>query len=330
MYLCLKKKTTVSFLIPAYKGQHLAETIESILNQSFTDFELVIVNDCSPDDIDGIVAQYNDSRIRYYKNKENIGGENLVKQWNHCLSFAKGEWTVMASDDDIYHPDYLQEMIRLTLEYPNNDVFHCNILQINDSGEITEVCAQVSEYESWLQNAYYRLTYSRTEALQDYFFRTEKLKSTGGFINFPLATFSDIATILSIADNNGIICSSCYFFKWRNNGKNISSNPLTCKTRISACEHIFDWITQQFEKHKNHDDEVSNWIKERFIQDIRHKTISSEQILIQQMPIDHLKEMLELDPWPYKLLERDYAVRNKFVRIKNMERSSSKPDRIAS
>ena len=307
----------ISILIPAYKGEHIQEVIASILNQSFTDYELIIVNDCSPDDIDGIVNKFNDRRIRYYKNEKNIGKKNLVSQWNQCLSYAKGKWTVMASDDDVYHPEYLSEMVRLTQEYPDNDVFHCNMLQINDSGEITEVCAQVSEHESWLQNAYYRLTYSRTEALQDYFFRTEKLKSLGGFINFPLATFSDIATILSVAVKNGIICSNRYLFKWRNNGKNISSNPSTCKTRIYACEQIFEWISQQFEKYKDYDDEVSNWIKERFIRDIRYHTISAEQFMVQQMPIEHLKELLKLDPWPFKLLERKYVVRNKYVRIKN-------------
>lgn len=307
----------ISFLIPAYKGTHLHEAIESILNQTFSNFELIIVNDCSPDDIDSIVSDFNDDRIQYYKNEKNIGSKNLVKQWNKCLNFAQGEWTVMASDDDVYHPEYLSEMIRLTKEYPNNDVFHCNIIQIDDKGEIIEICSQVSEYESCLQNAYYRLTYSRTEALQDYFFRTYKLKAIGGFIDYPLATFADIATILSIANRNGIICSSRYLFKWRNNGKNISSNPFTCKTRIGACEQIFEWVMKQFEMDNDYDDDVSNWIKERFIRDIRRCTVSAEQLMIQQMPQEHLNELLKLNPWPFKLLDRQYAVRNKYIRIKN-------------
>lgn len=163
----------VSFILPAYKGQHLAEAIESIMNQSFTDFELVIVNDCSPDNIDGIVARFQDERIRYYKNNENIGGDSLVKQWNLCLSFAKGEWTILASDDDIYHPDYLQEMIHLSEKWPQNDVFHCNILIIDDYNNVTDVSPQISEHETCLQNLYYRLTNSRVEALQDYFIRLE-------------------------------------------------------------------------------------------------------------------------------------------------------------
>lgn len=99
----------VSFILPAYKGRYLSEAIESILNQTFTDFELVIVNDCSPDDIDGIESTFVDSRIRYYRNESNIGGKDLVAQWNRCLALARGEWTVMASDDDIYDKSFLKE-----------------------------------------------------------------------------------------------------------------------------------------------------------------------------------------------------------------------------
>lgn len=307
----------VSFLLPAYKIQHLGESIESILSQSFTNFELVIVNDCSPDDIDGIVEKYQDERIRYYKNEKNIGGESLVNQWNYCLSLAQGEWTVMASDDDLYHPDYLQEMINLSKEYPFNDIFHCNMFQIDNEGNITELCAQVCEHETWLQNAYYRLTYKRTEALQDYFFRTEALIKIGGFIFFPFATFSDITTAITIAGSKGIICSSRYLFKWRNNGLNISSNPNTCKKRILSCEKMYEWIMNYYIKNNIYmDDDVSQWIKVRFSEDIRQHTLMAEMQMVQMMPTNDLKSLIKLKNWPYKLLERSYVRRNRLIRIK--------------
>lgn len=307
----------VSFLIPAYKGQHLAEAIGSILNQSFTDFELVIVNDCSPDDIDGIISLFQDDRIRYYKNEKNIGGENLVKQWNHCLSFVKGEWTVMASDDDIYHPDYLQEMIRLSEKWPQNDVFHCNILTIDDENNVTSVSPQISEYETGLQNLFYRLTYSRTEALQDYFIRTAKILDIGGFIDFPTATGSDLATCITIASHKGIICSSKYLFKWRNNSRNISSNPETSLFRIYSCEMLFEWATKQQKHYADYKDDVSIWINSIFLYKVRLNMQWSEQYLIQIMPLRDLNMLINTKPWPFKLVDRKYATRNRLVRIKN-------------
>ena len=65
------KKKKFSITIPAYKRTYLQECIDSILGQTYTDFELIIVNDASPEDLDSIVNSFSDSRIRYYKNEKN-------------------------------------------------------------------------------------------------------------------------------------------------------------------------------------------------------------------------------------------------------------------
>ena len=66
-----------SFVLPAYKAHYLKEAIESILNQTYTDFELVVVDDASPQNLSAIVGQFNDPRLKFYTNKENIGGKVL-------------------------------------------------------------------------------------------------------------------------------------------------------------------------------------------------------------------------------------------------------------
>ena len=81
----------VSIAIPAYKKKFLAEAIQSVLNQSIQDFELIIVNDKSPEDIDCVVENFNDKRIRYFTNDTNLGGKNPAQNWNKCLSYAQGE-----------------------------------------------------------------------------------------------------------------------------------------------------------------------------------------------------------------------------------------------
>jgi glycosyltransferase involved in cell wall biosynthesis len=58
-----------SVTVPAYKAQFLAECIDSILAQTYKNFELIIVNDASPQDLDSIVSKYDDPRIRYYRTK---------------------------------------------------------------------------------------------------------------------------------------------------------------------------------------------------------------------------------------------------------------------
>ncbi len=85
-------KDLVSIGIPAYKATYLKEAIDSVLNQTYTKFELIIVNDKSPENIEEIISTYNDKRIRYYKNEDNLGKTSIVLNWNKCLSYANGDF----------------------------------------------------------------------------------------------------------------------------------------------------------------------------------------------------------------------------------------------
>ncbi len=89
---------TFTIGIPAFKGTYLKDCIDSILAQTTTDFELVIINDASPDPIHELVQNYDDERIRYYENDHNIGAEHVVQNWNRCLEHAKGKYIVLMGD----------------------------------------------------------------------------------------------------------------------------------------------------------------------------------------------------------------------------------------
>src|SRR5437667_3511518 len=80
----------VSVCIPAYRGAaHIGEAIESVLAQSFADFELVVVDDASRDDTAAVVARYRDPRIRFLRNERNAG---VQANWNRCLELARGRY----------------------------------------------------------------------------------------------------------------------------------------------------------------------------------------------------------------------------------------------
>jgi len=104
----------VSVCIPTYKyGCYIAETIESILEQTFTDFELLIVDDNSQDATAEIVEQFaqRDERIRFSVNANNLG---MVKNWNFCLSLARGDYIKFVFGDDLLaSPDALGRMVSL-------------------------------------------------------------------------------------------------------------------------------------------------------------------------------------------------------------------------
>jgi len=106
---------TVSICVPSYRGgAHIAATIESVLAQSFSDFELVIVDDASPDDTAEVVARYADPRVRLLRNPRNLGAEG---NWNRCLQLARGRYFKLLPQDDLLAPDCLARQVA-ALEAP--------------------------------------------------------------------------------------------------------------------------------------------------------------------------------------------------------------------
>ena len=95
----IRDKVLVTVLMPVYNGEkYLQEAIDSILNQSYSYFEFLIINDGSTDQTDSIILDYSDDRIRYLKNESNIG---LIATLNLGFSLSKGKYVARMDADDI-------------------------------------------------------------------------------------------------------------------------------------------------------------------------------------------------------------------------------------
>ena len=106
----------ITVLMSVYNGgRYLKEAIDSILNQSFMDFEFLIINDCSTDTSKEIILSYNDPRIRLIDNEKNIG---LTKSLNRGLQLAKGEYVARQDADDVSLPKRLEKEMKTAVEYP--------------------------------------------------------------------------------------------------------------------------------------------------------------------------------------------------------------------
>ena len=99
----------VSVVMPVYNGEkYLRESIDSILNQTYTDYEFIIVNDGSNDKTEEIILSYNDNRIRYIKNEKNL---QIVKSLNRGIELAKGRYIARMDADDISLPRRFEKQI---------------------------------------------------------------------------------------------------------------------------------------------------------------------------------------------------------------------------
>ncbi len=107
----------VSVCIPAFnQEQYIDATVESVLSQTFTDFELIIVDDCSPDGTYDRLQRYSDPRIRLFRNERNLG---LEGNWNAAVSKAQGTFVKVLCGDDLLYPDCLEKQVGVLL-HPDN------------------------------------------------------------------------------------------------------------------------------------------------------------------------------------------------------------------
>jgi glycosyltransferase involved in cell wall biosynthesis len=230
--------------IPAYKAAFLAECLDSILEQTYTDFEIVIVDDASPEDLDSIVHSYKDARIRYYKNEQNIGALNVVDNWNKCLSYAGGEFFICMGDDDKLLPNCLDEYAKLIDRYPTLDIYHGWTEMIDEESNFVRLQEARPEYESVYSMIWHRWN-GRIQFVGDFLFRTSTLKEKGGFYKLPLAWASDDITACLMAEDKGIANTQSPVFQYRNNSQTIS-NTGAIPDKMKAVELEEEWYCRFF------------------------------------------------------------------------------------
>lgn len=129
----------VSILMPAYNAdKYIANAIRSVIQQSYTNWELIIVDDCSKDATAEICMNFikNDNRIKLYHNEQNCG---ISENKNKALSFSKGEYIAFCDDDDIMAPDSLRDNIILAEKYDADVVrWSYRTVQVGSDNQVTD------------------------------------------------------------------------------------------------------------------------------------------------------------------------------------------------
>lgn len=136
----------VSIVLPIYNGEkYMSLSIDSIINQTYSNWELIIIDDCSTDSTPEIAKAYadKDARISYYRNEVNL---KLPKGLNRGFSIAKGDYLTWTSDDNLYLPEAIERMLN-TLQEENTDFVFATCDVINENGEVVEIIKAPKNYK---------------------------------------------------------------------------------------------------------------------------------------------------------------------------------------
>ena len=212
-----------TFLLPAYKARYLREALESILNQTYRDFSVIVSDDCSPEDLKSIVDEFaDDERLTYRRNPTNIGAEHLTDHWNMLVDLCQTEWLILAADDDVYHPHFLEEIDRLQRKYPEVDLIRARCQLIDKNGEVT---MREHAYDERLTQADQMADFYATNhitCIGNYVLRTSEMRAQEGFVGYPLGWGSDVMTTIRMA-RRGMAVTTDVLFTFRYSGINIST-----------------------------------------------------------------------------------------------------------
>ncbi len=136
----------VSIVLPIYNGEkYMRQSIESVINQTYKNWELIIIDDCSSDNTPIIAKEYaeKDNRIRYYRNETNL---KLPRGLNRGFSLSKGEYLTWTSDDNLYLPTAIERMVS-AIETENADFVFATCDVIDENGNVVEIIKAPKDYK---------------------------------------------------------------------------------------------------------------------------------------------------------------------------------------
>lgn len=214
----MSSKPLVTVGLIAYNRDTLiGKSIRSLLSQSYSNIELIISDDASTDSTKKICEKYagKDKRIKYYQQKRNLG---LAGNSNFVLKKARGKYFVWASDDDLWHKDFIKTLVGLMEKNENAVLAMSNFYLFNEAKK------QYADYpfKKNLSDLELILTYlSRPSLLVWGMFRTKVLKEIGGFHTDERPLFhkgSDHVTVFKLLLRGDLIYEKKVLFFKRDSG----------------------------------------------------------------------------------------------------------------
>jgi len=206
--------TKVSVVIPAYNGtsRYLKEAIRSVLAQSFTDHEIIVVDDASTDRTDALVQSF--PQVRYVRHASNAG---QAAARNTGAQLAQGPFLAFLDQDDLWEPGFLEQTLALLEPAAEAALVHCDGYQVNERNDILEYDAAMKHQRSITQ----LLRGGHDAATSGSLFRKSSFDAVGGY-DANLSIWEDIDLVIRLYQPQRFIHLARPLYRHRLYGHNAS------------------------------------------------------------------------------------------------------------
>lgn len=232
----------LAIVIPAYKGDFLEETLESVFTQTDPNYHVYIFNDASADErIETIVESFDSQpNLTYVLFDANMGQKSLPEQWNRCIRHIGNErWVWLFSDDDVMDPDCVVNFRKALHTTPENRLFRFNTVKFRDDVLLRRnELPPLSSLEAWFIG---KLSYRFESYVVEYIFERSLYDRIGGFPDFPLGWCADDWFWIQAMQHSNLITVPDSLVYWRYSDSNISgaaNDTRAAYLKMTACFHF--------------------------------------------------------------------------------------------
>jgi glycosyltransferase involved in cell wall biosynthesis len=169
----------ISIGIPTYNraNSYLKHALRSAVNQTYKNIEIIVSDNCSQDDTESVVKGFGDSRIRYFRQKENIGA---VGNCNFCLEQSRGEYLLLLLDDDLVDDDFIATCMGAVKPEDEPGIIVTGLRKIDSAGNVLSVCRNQANGCSTADFIFGWFDNKVPWGLSNTVFNTKRLKELGG------------------------------------------------------------------------------------------------------------------------------------------------------
>lgn len=229
-----------SIIVPTYNSERWIQScVNSILAQTFPDFDIIILDSGSTDGTLAWIRSLNDGRIRVYTTSERLG---IKENWQRIVTTPRNEFMTIMGHDDILYPDYLFTINKLIEQFPDAGLYQTHFNFIDEKGQLIRACTPIEKIikpdqliKSVLQN--------KIEIVATGFMmRSKEYDAIGGIPGYPNLLYADTELWINLIRQSYLAVAPETCFEFRFHIDNTSKSP--GKIRLIAFERMIDFFCQ--------------------------------------------------------------------------------------
>ena len=262
-----------SIILPVFNGgEYLKLCVNSILAQTYTGFNLLVLDSGSSDGSIEWIESLHDDRIKIYPTERRL---TIEENWGRIKSIPRNEFMTIIGHDDLFDKNYLQKMDELISRYPDASLYQSHFRFIDAAGSVMRKCKPMNEKNYPPELLKWFLNSSIDTMGTGFMMRSNDFDRVGGMPNYPKLLFADMELWQRLTDKNYLAVDKEELFSYRrHSGATTASTDIA--VIIQALEKFIEYLSQLSASNQKYAEMIKdngNTLLKQYCQGLSHKLL---------------------------------------------------------